>query len=328
MNQDILISIIVPVYNTEKYLDKCITSIIASSYEKLQIILVDDGSTDGSGVICDSYAAKDPRILVIHKENGGSSAARNEGLKVAKGDYYGFVDSDDSISQDMYELLMEAISRTGAKIAQAGRYEIAPDGRQLPLICIPPKQETTYSSMEFLQELLMHRGDCSFCTKLLSKELFLNREFPTGALNEDFRLLIEILKDTDGLVSIPKQTYYVLYREGSNTRKTNEKFSRVFADSVDNADWVTKLVRENYPQLLPQALRFGLFQRMEYLLHIPIHQMEKSNREYGQVVAHIRKNSSQIFFNKYLTGKNRLYLILFAICPKLTRIVHRKLRRL
>ena len=104
-----LISVIVPVYKVERYLCRCVDSIIAQTYTNLQIILVDDGSPDGSGAICDDYAAKDSRITVIHKKNGGLSDARNAGLVAACGSYIGFVDSDDYIAVDMYEKLYKAI---------------------------------------------------------------------------------------------------------------------------------------------------------------------------------------------------------------------------
>ena len=100
-----LISIIVPVYNVEQYLDDCLVSILNQTYKNLEIILIDDGSTDNSGKICDEYAKKDSRIIVFHKENGGVSSARNAGLRIAKGIYIGFVDPDDWIAEDMYEVL-------------------------------------------------------------------------------------------------------------------------------------------------------------------------------------------------------------------------------
>ena len=100
------ISVIVPIYNTEKYLKRCFDSILSSTYENLEVILVDDGSPDNSGKICDEYAARDSRIRVIHKKNGGLSSARNAGLDIATGDYVTFVDSDDYIASDIYEKLV------------------------------------------------------------------------------------------------------------------------------------------------------------------------------------------------------------------------------
>lgn len=120
MDNKPLISVIVPIYNTEKYLRKCFDSIINQTYKSLQIILVDDGSTDNSGVICDEYAAKDKRIQVIHKENAGVTAARNDGLDAASGDYIGFVDSDDWIELNMYEEMLENLMQTGADFVHTG----------------------------------------------------------------------------------------------------------------------------------------------------------------------------------------------------------------
>ena len=104
-----LISVVIPVYNIEEYLERCVNSICAQTYRNLEILLVDDGSTDGSGALCDALAEKDKRIKVFHKANGGSSSARNVGIAQARGKYIGFVDSDDYISENMYELLYEAI---------------------------------------------------------------------------------------------------------------------------------------------------------------------------------------------------------------------------
>ena len=107
-----LISIIVPIYNVEKYIHKCIESIINQTYKNLEIILVDDGSPDNCGNICEEYAKNDSRIKVIHKENNGLSSARNAGLEICKGDYIGFVDSDDYIELNMYEVLINALKNT------------------------------------------------------------------------------------------------------------------------------------------------------------------------------------------------------------------------
>jgi len=272
---EILISVIVPVYNIEsEYLERCIKSICSQTYKKLDIILVDDGSTDGSGKICNRFAEEDSRIRVFHKENGGSSSARNLGIGEAKGEYIGFIDSDDYIEPDMYELLANAVVKYDAPMAQISRDEIDEQGNRMPDICIPPAEEIKVSSEDMMRELLMHRGDCSFCTRITHKALFVDREFPVGKLNEDFYLLTHMLTDITHLVILPKQCYHVFYRMNSNSRKKDKNnFSRVFTDIVDNADMITDLVEEKYPKLLPVAMRFGFFQRLDYLLHIPVTQM-------------------------------------------------------
>lgn len=324
-----LITVIVPVYNIEKYLERCVNSIRNQTYENLEILLVDDGSTDRSGEMCDTFAAKDPRIRVIHKENGGSSSARNLGIAQAKGEYLGFVDSDDYVSENMYELLVSALREYGAEIAQGGRDEIDEEGNRLPNICEPPAEKCFIEAADFLREMLMHKGDCSFCTKLVKKDLFTRGKFPEGELNEDFHLMVKFMSHIKGVVSLPQQTYHVFYRMGSNTRKENpDAFSRVFADNVKNADMALEVVKDSFPDLQSIAFRFGMFQRLDYLLHIPVAQMNKENEQYTAVRRYVRKNWWKAVRNRYLTAKNKIYLTLFAIAPKGIRVVHKKLKGL
>lgn len=322
-----MISIIVPVYNTREYLERCVKSLQAQTLREIEIILVDDGSTDGSGELCDSFGESDARIRVFHKENGGSSSARNLGILRARGEYLGFVDSDDYVDADMYERLYDAICTYGVKAAQIGRDEIDPEGRRLPDICIPPDSVELIRPEKFMEELLMHRGDCSFCTKLIRRELFRDKLFPIGVLNEDFHLLIRMLDEIGDMISLPGHAYHVFYRLGSNSRMENRNhFSRVFADNVDNAGLAAGIVAEKYPQLEETAFRFGIFQRLDYLLHIPITQMTGTNRMYCNIVRYLRKNWRRAMRNPLLTKKNKLYHTLFAIAPRTIRKVHRQLR--
>lgn len=324
-----LISVIVPVYNIEEYLPRCVRTLREQTYPNLEILLVDDGSTDGTGALCDRLAEEDPRVRVFHKENGGSSSARNLGIAEAKGEYLGFVDSDDYVEPDMYEKLYAAIGQYGVSMAQTGRDEIDPDGSRLPDICIPPERPECIGAEDFMRELLMHRGDCSFCTKLVKRSVLEHRKFPEGVLNEDFHLLVQLLgEQIDRLVSLPDRGYHVFYRVGSNSRKADrESFSRVFADIVDNADMVSALVEERYPDLKAVAFRFGVYQRIDYMLHIPISQMNGDNAFYREVVGYLRKNWWRSMRNPILTGKNKAYHTLFAIAPRGIRKLHRRLRQ-
>lgn len=330
MQESPLITVIVPVYNILEYLPRCVRSITAQTYRNLEILLIDDGSTDGTGELCDRLGTEDERIRVFHKENGGSSSARNLGLLHAAGEYIGFVDSDDYIEPDMYELLLSAIKEYSVGTAQIGRDEIDEQGNLLPNICDPPRQPEIWESRDFLRELLLHKGDCSFCTKLIRRELFREDCFPEQKLNEDFNLLVRILPRIERIISLPKQGYHVFYRIGSNSRKVDrENFSRVFADSVDNADMVENMVKNMAPEdreLSGIAFRFGIFQRLEYLLHIPISQMTRDNKMYREIVAYLRKNWGKAMKNPVLTGKNKLYHTLFALAPRGIRKVHKLLR--
>lgn len=323
------ISVIVPIYNIMDCLERCVMSIVNQTYKDLEIILVDDGSTDGTGKLVDELGKRDDRIRVFHKENGGSSSARNLGIQNATGDYLGFVDSDDYIEPDMYELLAEAVVRTGSRMAQISRDEVNEDGSRRDDVCIPPGEELFISAEDMMTELLMHRGDCSFCTRIVAKELFENRLFPEGELNEDFKLLTGMLSEVKSFPILPKQCYHVYYRQNSNSRrKDKNEFSRVFTDNVVNADYVLKIVEEEYPKLTDVAFRFGIFQRLDYMLHIPITMMTKDNEFYVEVARYIKKNRKRALSNKYLTGKNKLYLMLFAISPRKVREVHAKVKGL
>ena len=180
MTKQPLLTIIVPVYNILEYLPRCVHSITAQTYRNLEILLVDDGSTDGTGELCDRLAGEDSRIRVLHKENGGSSSARNLAIEQARGEYLGFVDSDDYIEPDMYERLYQGIETYQVTVAQIGRDEIDAEGNLLPNICEPPVEPVCFKSEEFLKELLLHKGDCSFCTKLVRRTCLQRNAFLWG----------------------------------------------------------------------------------------------------------------------------------------------------
>lgn len=317
------VSVIVPVYNSINCLEKCVRSLCGQTYGTLEILLVDDGSTDGTDRLCEKLASEDARILVRHKKNGGASSARNVGLSMASGDYVGFVDSDDYIDSYVYEELVRALEEGKYPVAQISRDEVDEKGRRLPDVCIPPERERFCDSETFIKELLLHRGDSSFCTKLFPREIFVAHRFPEGELNEDFRLLLEILQEIPGIGILPKQGYHVVCRQESTTRKrTKDSFSRVFLDIVDNADKVQELVDRKYPALHEYAVRFNLYQRLDYMLHVPVSQMKGSNAFYENVKRYLRQHVGDTIKNPYLTGKNRVYLLLLTAAPRTVRGVH------
>ncbi len=333
-DQNRTISVIIPAYNIEDLLEKCVSSVADQDYPAalLQVIIVDDGSADATGAKADELAARYSNVQVLHKENGGSSSARNAGLLAATGEYVGFVDSDDFISPEMYRLLMDAAVRNDADMVQISRDEIAESGEKLPDVVIPPVSEVVISPEEHLRTLLMHTGDASFCTKLTKRELFTKEmSFPEGELNEDFYLMIHMLEKVNKLVILPDQCYHVFYRTGSNSRKKKDDkdyFPSVFTDIVRNADVVLDLVKENHPGLEEAAYRFGFVQRLDYLLHIPISKMKSDNLFYRSIVDNIRKNRGKIIKNSYLTGKQKLYLVILSIAPAFVRKSHARIKGL
>ena len=322
-----LISVIVPVYNTYDLLSRCVNSIRRQTYRNLEIILVDDGSTDNSGALAEKMAMEDKRVRVFHKENGGSSSARNLGIEKARGDFIGFVDSDDYIEPEMYERLLAVAIEENLLMVQISRDEIDEQGNRMPDVCVPPEQPELWECENFMRELLLHRGDCSFCTKLLHASLLKEERFPEGELNEDFYLLVRLLPKIPAVAILPEQEYHVFYRYGSNTRTRNQdEFPQVFTDIVKNADRVYEIVGSQYPALLPEAMRFGLFQRLDYMLHIPISLMNKKNEFYCQVKNYLKKHRKDILHSEYLTRRNKVYLLLLGTAPKFVRRVHKILK--
>lgn len=317
------ISVIVPVYNSLNCLERCVDSVCGQTYENLEIILVDDGSTDGTGQLCDVLRKRDNRIFVYHKENGGASSARNLGLMKASGDYIGFVDSDDYIDADVYRKMAELALNGKYPVVQISRDERDEEGKRLADVCEPPEKVRFCESETFIKELLLHKGDCSFCTKLIRKELFARHRFPEGELNEDFKLLVELLQEIEGIAILPEQGYHVVCRSDSTTRKCSaDSFSRVFLDIVENADSMQELVDRSYPALHEHAVRFNLYQRLDYMLHVPVSQMNGENIFYRNVKKYLRKHVRDTFRSPYLTKKNKVYLFLLTVAPKSVRRVH------
>ena len=328
------ITVIIPAYNIEDLLGRCIESVVSQDYPKelLEIIVVDDGSTDSTGRIADEYADKYQNVTALHKENGGSSSARNLGLKHATGEYIGFVDSDDFVDKRMFGTLVDAAKRYDADMVQVSRDEIAEDGSMLPDVITPPKGETVVTPADHIRTLLMHTGDASFCTKITRKAVLGDDlRFPEGELNEDFHLMIRALERVNKLVILPEKYYHVFYRTGSNSRKKAEDkdyFPSVFTDIVRNADVALNLVRDKYPELVPVAERFGYYQRLDYLLHIPTSKMTSDNSFYKEVVRNIRKNIMKIISNKYLSKRDKIYLMILAPAPRFVRKLHAYVRGL
>ncbi len=222
------ISIIVPVYKVEKYLNRCIDSILAQSFPDFELILVDDGSPDKSGKICDDYAAKDSRIKVIHKENGGLSSARNAGLDMAAGSYVGFVDSDDWIDSDMYKVLYENIVSTNSDISECCFVRVKSDS---PQSSIQTTERIVLSGNEALIELYSANfyGSVVCVNKLYRKDLFEKLRFPVGKINEDQYLTPKLYHQSDKIVFTNYIGYFYYCNENSITQS---QFSLKKLDAV------------------------------------------------------------------------------------------------
>ena len=264
-----LLSIIVPVYDVERYLPKCIDSILAQTFTDFELILVEDGSPDNCPALCDAAAAKDARIRVIHQKNGGLSAARNAGLDAARGAWIGFVDSDDYIAPEMYEVLYQAVQSTGADLALCDYAEVDEAGAPCQ------SMHVSLSEGELTGQELLKRASGLMVqlawNKLYRRAIFTQLRYPEGKLNEDLFLIPEVCLQIQKAVVVPKALYYYVQRGGSimNESKTLRHYDAAEAaqryweclvenaayDALANAaQYVMGCVSRIYRQLSP-ALR-------------------------------------------------------------------------
>ena len=219
-----LISVIVPVYKVEKYLRKCLDSICSQTWRSLEIILVDDGSPDGCGAICEEYAAKDSRVKVIHKKNGGLSDARNAGLEEAAGSYIGFVDSDDYIKPEMYESMLRRMKEEDADLVVCGLLCVDEQGktlteRQLPM----PDRDMRMTGAQALEQLMENQACFAMVmNRLYRAELLQGIRFPVGKIHEDEFVAHHILGKCDKVIFLQEPRYCYVQRSGSIT---SEPFS-------------------------------------------------------------------------------------------------------
>ena len=205
-----IISVIVPVYNVEKYLSKCLESILNQSFSQFELILVNDGSTDASGEICNEYAQKYEKIKVIHQKNGGLSSARNTGIDNATGKYIGFVDSDDYIVPEMYKNLVETAKKYNAQMVTC-RYFCFEDQPDVENISIKGKKMkskiSVYNTEDTLKEFFIRNIPESVCTNLYLAELGSKYRFVEGEINEDTNVVYKLLASSKKTVVLDEKFY-------------------------------------------------------------------------------------------------------------------------
>ena len=213
-SQEPLVSVIVPVYRVEQYLSTCLDSILDQTYPNLQILLVDDGSPDRCGEICEEYRRRDARVQVIHKENGGLASARNAGLQAAEGEWIAWVDSDDWVSRDMVEYLLDGALQNRADAAVCGRYEVHPK----KMYAHGPETAGVLTSEQALRKLLDVNDreiENFMCDKLWRRSLFEGIWFPEGKTFEDFAVTFRLFERCERIACLPEAKYFYLQRSGS-----------------------------------------------------------------------------------------------------------------
>lgn len=246
-----LISVVVPVYNVEKYLCKCVDSIIKQTYQNLEIFLVDDGSLDHCGQICDEYAKKDNRIIVIHKSNGGLSDARNVAIDRAKGKYITFIDSDDYVALDMVEFLYQSIKKYEADISTC-MYQNFWEGQKVETVDKKDASRVVFDNEKALEVMLYQKGcTTSAWGKLYLTKLFKDIRYPFGKICEDLDTTYLLFSKAKKIVISDCKKYYYLQRANSII---NSKFNEKRMDALTFAEKETLYIQAYYPKIAKSAI--------------------------------------------------------------------------
>lgn len=314
LKQD-LISVIIPIYKVEKYLDECLYSIVNQTYENLEILLVDDGSPDNCGKICDEYAQKDNRIKVIHKENGGLSSARNAGLDIAKGEYISFVDSDDVIDEKFIETLYKMCINNSVDIAIC-------DYMRFTDTIEKDKSENTinvYSSKKVqndMYENIISEKVVVTWNKLYKKYLFEEIRFPVGKIHEDEFTTYKLLYASKSDIAVTNSKFYY-YRCNPNGIM-GRKYNKNRLDILEALEERTRFYKgKNEEDLYKKSLiNYSEFLRSTYLMAYLY--IEKDKKEILKRI--IQKNNiilSEILKCKSISFKVKLKIIIFKINPNL-----------
>lgn len=272
MSEQPLVSVIVPVYNTEKYLKKCVDFIRNQTYQNLEIWLVDDGSTDSSGAICDEYAQLDNRIHVIHKENAGQGVARNTALDRCTGEYIAFVDSDDWVAENFAEKLVQEIEKSNADICMCG-YCGHTGIRTVNVTHTHCVLNSTYEIVEHLVTTTDISGMA--CDKLFRRHLFECNRFPAVRANEDAYLIYDVLPTCKKVVILEDCLYHQLIRPGSTERSN---FSEKNYALIGAAEKLMGIIKDSYPDLYPY-IQFKAADDICHLLYKVVYSGESAENQ-------------------------------------------------
>ena len=283
-----MISVIVPVYNVEKYLRRCVKSVSEQSCTDLEILLIDDGSTDNSGRICDELEKTDRRIKVFHKQNGGLSDARNFGIEHSTGEFISFIDSDDYIHPQMLETLLRLITDENADLAVCSAMDVF-EGKEVTQV--KSIREFTLNRVESYKYMLRGDGIPSACNKLYKRQTVGDVRFPVGKLYEDGFFTPQILKRVKKTAVTSKPMYYYFRRADSITTKP---FRKGDLDVIEAYDICIKEVKELCPEALPFAefrYRNAYFNVLDKML---VREDYKSIPEFKSVVKYLKSHTGEI----------------------------------
>lgn len=298
-----LISIVVPVYNVEQYLEKCVKSIVKQTYKNLEIILVDDGSPDKCGCICDKLSEKDKRIRVLHKNNGGLSDARNAGIDIATGRYISFIDSDDYIEKDYIKILYDSIKNDNSDMAIGAHTVLYENGTILKKAT---GEKSVLEPKTVLERILYDKGiDLSAWAKLYDINLFKKIRYPKGRLFEDAATTYKLI-DSCKLISINSYSIYnYMIRNNSITGST---FSLKKMDLIISTQEMCDYIKEKYSVLENACNRRLMWAYLSTLSQLAMSKDRYINEE-KLIVKYIRKNGFSILIDKNAPKRDKVGII-------------------
>ena len=304
-----LISVIIPVYNVEKYLKKCIDSVIAQTYSNLESILVDDGSSDNCGTVCDEYALKDKRISVIHQENMGLSAARNAGINASSGDYLCFIDSDDLVTPEYCQVLYDLLKDNDCDFSVCGTCRFQDGDEPNPIISNLDSEE--WNSKAFLKEQLNKRSEFGVWNKLYCREIFSKMRFAEGRLNEDVIWSGDLAINTTKCIETKSQ--YYLYRQRENGIVGNQ-LKKGSTDFLYAGSYLIKIAQSLYPDILEDCLYYSINYPWSFIDRIYVQRAFKENDVFLKELQKILRNNWYLYkeiksFSKTKIHRMRVFSI-------------------
>lgn len=304
-----LVSIIVPIYKVEPYLRRCLDSIVNQTYTNLEIILVDDGSPDGCPQICDEYAAKDNRIVVIHKENGGLSDARNAGLDICKGEYISFVDSDDWVDEKYIETLLDLAIKENADIAIGEHQKIYENQPPLKKQKLPKKTLTSQSALK----ILFQRKILSFILswgKIYHKHLFEDLRFPKGKFHEDEFTTYSIIHKASKIIYTSKILYFY-HQRANSIMSSSHPYDLLEAEEKQ----FHFIIKNDIDEAKPSQARLICWQILYIYSQKPNKNLREKLRHYAKYLT-IQKNPIiHYFLLKFFCYLPHFYFIFRKISP-------------
>lgn len=316
--QEPLISVIVPVYNVSAYLDRCMRSLIEQTYRNLEIILVDDGSTDNSGELCDQWAKKDTRVRVIHRKNNGLSQARNTGLDAATGEYITFVDSDDILSPHLCRVLYDSI-RECAEIAICDAEHIFPEK---PYAFFVSEEAQTLTAESAICQMWYQKSFLpSAWGKLYRRELFQGKQFTPGRIFEDIDIMHELFDAANTIVYNRSKLYGYVHREGSITTKA---FCTRDLDILLVADKILAFTEER-PELRSAAEAYAVTAALRVYLNAP--KEETFAKGISLATELLQWYGRKVMEDPNIRLKNRCALWLYFYCRPLMRFTYKFINR-